>query len=32
MDDEPRPSIPRHEIIIPKFLGFFQTVKVDELV
>ena len=30
--DEPRPSIPRHKLIITKLLGLFKTVKVDELV
>ena len=23
IDDEPRPSIPRHKLIVPKFLRFF---------
>lgn len=32
IDDKSRPSIPRHELIIPKLFGFFQMVKVDGLI
>ena len=32
ISDETRLSIPRYEFIIPKLLGLFQTIKVDELV
>ena len=32
ISDEMRLSIPRDELVIPKLLGFFQTIKVDELV
>ena len=30
--DKTRLSIPRYELVIPKLLGLFQTIKVDELV
>ena len=32
VNDKPRPPIPRHELITAKLLGFFETIKVDELV
>ena len=32
ISDETRLSIPRDELVIPKLLGFFQTIKVDKLV
>ena len=32
VDNETRLSIPWHELIIPKLLGLFQAVKVDELI
>ena len=32
ISDESRLSIPRDELVIPKLHGFFQMIKVDELV
>ena len=32
ISDETRLSIPRDELVIPKLPGFFQMIKVDELV
>lgn len=32
IDDELRPSVLRHKLIIPKFLRFFQAIEVDELI
>ena len=32
ISDKTRLSIPRYELVIPKLLGLFQTIKVDELV